>query len=86
LQGIYSRSRPETHLSIGLIITGIALSPMTVVTHNCAPRGIVRTYLFSVNLDTAQILLIVKPGITTEARPCQMAASTAVSAAFLFRR
>ena len=72
------------YLSIGLMITGIALSPTNVVTHICAPGGMVLANFFSVNLDIAQILLIVKPGIITDARPCQMAASTAVSTAFLF--
>ena len=74
----------KSYLSIGLIMTGIALSPISVVNHIWARGGIVLATLFSVNLDAAQILLIVKPGIITDARPCQMAASTAVSTAFLF--
>ena len=76
----------KAYPSIGLIIKGIALSPTNVVTHIWARGGIVLAILPSVNLDAAQILLIVKPGMITEARPCQMAASTEVSTAFLFWR
>ena len=77
-------STDVTHLSIGLIIKGIALSPTIVVIHIWALGGTPLAYLLRVNLDAAQILLIVNPGMITEANPCQMAASTMVSTALRF--
>lgn len=77
-------STDVTHLSIGLIIKGIALSPTIVVIHIWAFGGTPLAYLLRVNLDAAQILLIVNPGMITEANPCQMAASTMVSTALRF--
>lgn len=77
-------STDVTHLSIGLIIKGIALSPTIVVIHIWALGGTPLAYLLRVNLDAAQILLIVNPGMITEANPCQMAASTMISTALRF--
>ena len=54
-------STDVTHLSIGLIIKGIALSPTIVVIHIWALGGTPLAYLLRVNLDAAQILLIVTP-------------------------
>ena len=55
-------------------MTGIAASPISVAAHPRTP-GLTREYLERRNLDEAQILLMVNPGMMTEARPCQVAAS-----------
>lgn len=53
------------------MISGIDPKPTPVTIHflTCSLNNLL-TYLFSANLDTAQSLLIVSPGITTDASPC----------------
>ena len=64
-----------SYLSIGCIISGIAPSPTAVVIQDCAPGGTREANFLSKMLITKHILLIVKPGIATDANPCQMTAS-----------
>ena len=59
------------------------LSPINVVVHFCAGSGMGRAILSNTNPDIAQILLMVKPGMMTDASPCHMPASMTVSAALL---
>lgn len=64
---------------MGLIITGIIAKPINVVIHVCVCIGIDFANRLRINLDDTHILLIVNPGIITDASPCQIPASTVVS-------
>lgn len=70
---------------MGLMIIGIIAKPMNVVIHVWVCTGIDLATLFKINLDDTQILLIVKPGIMTDASPCHIPASSVVSIVRLLR-
>ena len=55
-------------MSIGRIISGIDTRPTAVETHR--PFKIDLTFLLCRKRTPAQILLIVKPGTITDAKPC----------------
>lgn len=64
----------STRVSIGWIINGIDAKPIAVVIHGLRKNGLAD--LFCAKRTTAQSLLIVKPGIITDANPCQSKVST----------
>ena len=59
----------ETHLSIGFMINGMTPRPMAVVVHFLTGPGslVARS---SVKRESLHILLIVNPGMITDANPC----------------
>lgn len=81
-QGVYflklSSRILSTRSSIGFIINGIADKPIAVTVHVFVIFGRV----FNRMLETAHILLIVKPGKKTEANICQVNVSMATNAVF----
>lgn len=68
----------STDLSIGFIMNGIHISPTAVVIHFLVSSGNFVLDL-KVNRDSAQMRLIVYPGIATDARPCQISVSNTVN-------
>ena len=67
---------------MGLNMNGIQARPMAVVMYFRVLGG-KEEARFSVYNDSAHILLMVKPGITTEAKLCHKRVSTAVINIFL---
>lgn len=71
--------RSYSHLSIGSMMNGIEPRPTTVTAHlrragedkSCCDTG-----CLSRQQESAQIRLIVKPGMTTDARPCHIRVSS----------
>lgn len=71
--------RSYAHLSIGSMMNGIEPRPTIVTAHlrrtgedkSCCDTG-----CLSRQRERAQIRLIVKPGMTTDARPCHMSVSS----------
>ena len=58
---------------------GIAPRPVAVVIHDRVPGGTCDANLLSKIPITKHILLIVKPGMATDAKPCQIRASMKAS-------
>ena len=72
----------STDLSMGCIMKGMQPSPTAVTVHLRATGG--SLVVFSNTLLLIQhILLIVNPGIATDANPCQTRVSVTISEVFL---
>ena len=74
----------STERSIGLMMNGIEARPIAVVVHRRAPTGSLEDFWRS-KLVKKQIRLMVKPGIATEARPCQISVSSTAWVTFVLR-
>lgn len=63
--------RKSTDLSMGLIINGIAANPIPVTVHFRILGGKAVVFL-KTKLDSLHSLLMVNPGIATDANPCHI--------------
>ena len=72
------------YLSIGFIINGILANPTTVVNLFLVINGTAGANFDNEMLDRRQILLIVKPGMITDANACHNAASMNTSTDLLY--
>ena len=66
-----------TRVSIGWTISGMQPRPMAVVSHLREASGMCEAFLASRCSDKAQIRLMVKPGMITDANDCHSSVSTA---------
>ena len=77
-------SNQSTKWSIGLMMKGIDPRPIRVTVHFLVMRGIAEV-LLNMRLLRKQILLIVYPGMATEAKPCQISVSKTALKIFVWR-
>ena len=84
VSSLESKERQSPYLSIGFIINGILARPMAVVTLFLVVVVSVGAIFNNDILDRRHILLIVKPGIMTDANACHNAASRKTSTDFLY--
>ena len=72
----------STNRSIEFIISGIVINPIPITVQDLA-TGEINFFLSSIHLDVAHTLLIVRPGIMTEAKPCHSRVSNTAKNALL---